>query len=290
MSNIELAVRLRSLLNSELITCCGDWLNISNEEYHSNKSFLGSSSVRAAQKSGNAFMNVHFGDSKTATDAMNLGTAFHAAILEPELFNQKFILQPTFSGTGMKKAKEEFLASVPPSAFLLTEKQYGDLRGMVTTVQNYPQAKRLISEGLKEVSGFFQCPYTGINCKIRPDIWNPQMSALIDVKTSKSADKKYFAAQVEDGYGLQMAMYALGVKELTGHLPTFCIWFVVENSPPYDVALYTANEQVMKKGIEDYRAAMEIIKGIIEGGAQPAKLRYQASPEEIGRPSWVKAP
>ena len=66
---------------------------MNNEEYHSSPE-ISKSDLDAAAKSGVHFLHKKEGPKSKPTPAMRIGSAFHALILEPDVFENEFIYKP----------------------------------------------------------------------------------------------------------------------------------------------------------------------------------------------------
>jgi len=76
---------------------------------------------------------------------------------------------------------------------------------------------------------------TGLLCKGRPDLVVPSVRAVVDVKSTASADPHRFGLLAgRMGYPLQMEHYAAGVEAVYGWEPERIVFLVVEVDAPHD--------------------------------------------------------
>jgi len=260
-------------------------LSITSDQYHGDKSAVSSTGLRKILKSPYSFYSHHFLDQKEEdVPAFKLGTAFHMAILEPTEFAKKFILVPKFSGTGSVAAKKEFMDAHPGSLFL-TETEFRDLSGMIESVSQHRVASRILKHGTPEVSGFYRDPGTGILCKIRPDLFDSKSMTFLDVKTTTDCSMDAFSRKIWDlRYDFQMSMYCAGIAAIDGKKVDNCLFLAVEKKPPYDVALYIADEDLLQRGEIDYYIALERLKTSLSTRSWG---RYQQGVKPIGLPPWA---
>lgn len=93
---------------------------------------------------------------------------------------------------------------------------------------------------------------TGIKLKGFIDRIIPSIGRMIEIKTSKDASPKWFTRNYFDyGYHRQAALYFDGCKN-NGITITDTCCIVVENSPPYNVAVYYITPETLLRGREDY--------------------------------------
>ena len=74
----------------------GVYRNLSNEEYHNHKESISRSALMDFQKSPYTYWAKHlnpYRPKKVTTPQMDLGTAFHTLILEPERFNEEYVMK-----------------------------------------------------------------------------------------------------------------------------------------------------------------------------------------------------
>lgn len=169
---------------------------------------------------------------RSESDVANIGTATHAALLEPIEFANNYIEQPKFdmrTKAGKESAKK--FAELAGDKIVLSSSDYELIIGMRDSALAHPViGKLLTSKGESEVSIFFEL--NGIKCKCRPDrIVDPSVTGqhiIIDVKTSADVDK--FAYSVRDyRYDVQDAFYSDGYEKLTGHKPRFLFAVIGKN-------------------------------------------------------------
>jgi exodeoxyribonuclease VIII len=260
--------------------------SLSNEDYHAKKGFVSSSMLRDFKNSPHEFKYRHIlGKKLDATDAMHLGTAVHMAILEPEEFARRHVIQPTFSGTGMRAAKAEWLANLPEGTLILKQEDADTVAYIAESVAEHKEASQMIKLCMKEQSGFYRDPETGILCRFRPDLCNPKLGLLADVKTTRDHRVEAFSrAAYFSSYHIQLAMYAYGIEQITGVRVKVPMLLACNTSEPYEVALYTCDDEMMLKGKQQYHDLMNRLKTCLEAGVWP---RYQVQNCMISLPKWA---
>jgi hypothetical protein len=264
-------------------------LDLSNEEYHRDKSALSSSSLKKLLKSPKSFYSYATGEQEfKETDAMRLGTLFHMALLEPELFKKKYVLMPDFGDMRSPKnrqTRDEWKANQAPDAVILSEEEKTDIIGMINSVARHRDAARMLKNGQSEISGFFRDPTTGMKCKIRPDFFLEKDMALMDVKTTEDCSLEAFSRTLWSyRYDVQMAMYCEGIRMITGKAVVHPMYLVIERKPPYECAVYRCDEGLIARGMTDYLGCLDLLKNCLDTNKWPG---YQSQIQDIALPRWA---
>ena len=84
---------------------------------------------------------------------MKLGSAFHALVLEPKLFEATYHIIPKMRRSGPKWEKEQETAK--EKEILWTE-DYEELTGMLAAINNHEQASKYLAGSDREVSMFWE--------------------------------------------------------------------------------------------------------------------------------------
>ena len=231
----------------------------SNKEYHGYR--------EAISKSGLANMSLcpqYFKwceeNPKEPTDDLIIGSAFHKIVLEPDDFENEFIVSPTFDRRTKegKAAYNDFVEKVEDKALrVINQEQYEMICGMRDSILSNPYASALI-KGNVEQSFYFTDDLTGEQVKARPDVWRKVQDrvAITDLKSCKSALPKDVAKDVVNyHYNLQDAMYRTAVNKVLG-TPLENIDFVfifVEKKPPYLLNIVVSTQAIFDSGDADFR-------------------------------------
>jgi hypothetical protein len=206
---------------------------MNNSEYHAHPA-IGASDIKAFLRSPYHYWCAKHGPArvkKPPTPSMQLGTALHATVLEPDRFDAEYgigLNLPKRSNAD-KALHQEHEARYK---FILTPSEYEQVLSMATSLQTHPVAGeilRTLSE--TETSHFLTCPRTGLEIKCRPDGLRVRNHSIIDLKTTVDAsDRKLRYTFSDFGYDVQAVHYL--------HcLPGYCsfVFLMVENTPPYAV-------------------------------------------------------
>jgi exodeoxyribonuclease VIII len=181
--------------------------------------------------------------------SMELGTALHLALLEPDTFRDKVLCIPdevlSSSGSKSGNAWKQF-QSENSSRILLKSDDFANLAFAVDSVMKHPAAGPLIAaKGITEKPVKFK--WQGTHCKGIPDKVIPG-HAIVDVKSTCVVQPRKFQRQSEDLlYDVQARFYVEGVMETYAERLPF-VFIAVEMEPPFRVRAYQAPEDWMLSG------------------------------------------
>lgn len=221
------------------------------------------------------------------TDAMILGTLIDAALLEPARFHELVAVGPD-GATRATKAWKDWAATQPANKILLkpaeAEEAEATLNGMAAALREHPAASALLdAAGDSQVSMLWRDEESGLLCKGRIDRLPTDHQVVIDLKTCRSASPWAFAKAVVDyGYDVQAAMYLDGYAACTGDNSRQFVWVCVENTAPYAVAVYSA-EDFIEAGRRLYRRALSQIVHGRKTGQWPG---FPEGVERLECPLW----
>ena len=214
------------------------------------------------------------------TPAMAFGSACHKYILEPDDFNDEYVLAPNVDRRTKdgKAAYEAFMAENAGKT-IISENDLAVMMEMANAIDRCPLAKKLLrGKGETETPFFWVDRDTGERCKIKTDrlVKFRRRWTIVDYKTTQCAETYRFNSDIwKLGYYFQTGMYTEGVqqaKELRRR-PDF-VFVVQEKKPPYSVNVIDASEEVIRAGnvkfhelLEKYHACkvMDQWPGYIDG-------------------------
>lgn len=264
--------------------------HVTDEEYHADKTAVGSSSLRKTKKSMFAFAGAMWGQGEKETDAMRFGSLVHLAMLQPQKFKDFILVMPEFTGytqkgelsTRSKEAiekKNKWLAEVPKDAIVVEAQEQEKLLCMIDSVLSHPRASLLLKNVKTEVAGYWRDPVTGIRCKIKPDILTFDSEILVDLKTCRDCYWPEFRRTVEaKKYYFQDAMYRQITGQITGIEPQLSAWIAVENVYPYETAVHPVHYDYRDAGAKEFRHALDMVKVSID---ENNFSQYKLSAEDV---------
>lgn len=271
--------------------------NLSANDYHADKTAVSSSQLRRILKSPKAF-KYGLEAPREETDAMRIGTLVHLAILEPDEYFSRVVVMPEF--TGQTKDGRESKNSADAKArrqawidemtaenkIISTEEERAQVLSIQKCVNDHEDVRTLLSAGAAESSLFFAHEHTGVLNKIRPDFINQNYGALVDIKTTQDCSPSSFSRSIwQYRYDFQLAMYGYGLKQCLGDFPQVYAFIAIEKNAPYECAVYAADEQMIRTGLESYHRAMDRLAGCMAADQwESAQQKMQT----ISLPNYVK--
>lgn len=183
------------------------------------------------------------------TPALLFGIAAHMAILEPERFEEEYIVAPEINRR-TKAGKEEWAALIATGKSILTKEDAEKIEAMRQQIPPY------YFKGRHEVPVVWTDPATGERCKCRLDSVGDGI--IVDYKTTSScADGVFERDAIKYGYQLQAAMYCEGWFQ--AHMEEMRFIFVAqEKNPPYACRVYHCDPGWVAEGKAMYRELLDM--------------------------------
>jgi hypothetical protein len=204
------------------------------------------------------------------TRTMLIGSATHAAILEPALYAKSYLPvrdADDRSSSAWKAAKK---AAVGAEYELLTGPESERIDAMSTAVRRTPGiAELLASPGRAEVSIFTTDPITGLAVRIRIDWLVLETLRALDLKTTQDLRNDKFARSVIDyRYHVQQAFYSDAFFWETGERLRFDFG-VIESAAPHVSKMLSLPDDVVEYGRMLYRRDLETYARCLERNEWP---------------------
>ena len=193
------------------------------------------------------------------TKAMQMGTAIHCGILEPELFDDLVAVQPEVNKrTNAGKAEFAAFEAENEGKIILTEIEMLHVVRAIESVGKHAGAQALLTSGGRpELSLFWQDNRTRVHCKARFDFLRDDMMA-VDLKTTDDASPRAFARTIVNfEYPMQAAHYWSGAEHVFNESLRAWAWIAIERQPPYGVAVYTCPANVIAAAMYKVSTALD---------------------------------
>ncbi|EEG9548385.1 exodeoxyribonuclease VIII, partial [Escherichia coli] len=202
----------------------GIYYGISNENYHAGPGVSKSQLDDIADTPALYLWRKNAPVDTTKTKTLDLGTAFHCRVLEPEEFSNRFIVAPEFNrrtNAGKEEEKAFLMECASTGKTVITAEEGRKIELMYQRVMALPLGQWLVeSAGHAESSIYWEDPETGILCRCRPDKIIPEFHWIMDVKTTADI-QRFKTAYYDYRYHVQDAFYSDGYEAQFGVLPTF---------------------------------------------------------------------
>ena len=242
--------------------------NLPFEDYLARPEF-GSGAFKAINRSPKKFhWDYILKNEKEMSEDLDFGKIVHSALLEPEDFKTRFIVQPKFDKRTKegKRAYQEWTDTLPPNAMVVSEERAQDLTGMIESIKRHKRASDLLCRGESEVSIFGNCDDVPVKGRLDFLVTDSDASKkptgiyIVDVKTTQDAAFRAFnASMLRYSYWIQAGLYSW-LAERAFNLPVIFVFLAVEKKPPYEVGLYVADETVIDCGREAVRRGIKTYK------------------------------
>lgn len=212
-----------------------------------------------------AYYQLRLKQPREQTEAMAFGSAVHAALLEPEVFKNKYIVGKNFDRR-TKAGKEDFtlFCAENMGKIFLKPEDYQQACAMRDSVYEHPKAKDVLSfkvEAEKEV--FFTMEE--VECKAKIDAIVPDIKTIIDFKTARSSNADCFRRDaINMQYDMQAFWYYEAYKAAYGEYPQYYAFIVVAKEEPYPVGFFEVDSEFLDRGryyalkyLKKYKECME---------------------------------
>lgn len=258
---------------------------------------------------------------KAPTPALIVGQAFHTLIGEPEKFSNQFALAPSKAdypqavatiediteraaslGISLPKGKKDAMFAalkasddqavlwddlkeqIVAGKTILSVDQWDKIHRMSDAVAKHPAARVLLQGGAFEQSHYWRHIDADALCKCRPDYIRSD-GVIVDFKTAEDASEDAFKrAAWNFGYHRQAAFYLDGLAA-TVNTPGPFVFLVIEKEPPYAVAVYEADQEMILAGRIQYMRALQAYSECRKANQWPG---YPKTIQPLGIPFWAK--
>ena len=208
------------------------------------------------------------------TAAFQIGRATHALVLAgQDAFDEEYLVSagPINPKTGepfgkLTKAYKDWAATQTKKIILTNEFDF--MSKLQEAVWEHPKAAELLDGCVCE--GVVRTEYLGENVQIRMDAFNPNLKAIIDLKTCDNLD--FFTNDCfKYGYAEQMAFYHDVFKAASGGVDTTAWLIAVEKRIPYRCGVWQVSEEMLAQAGKANERAIEELKSCREQDVWPTR-------------------
>lgn len=250
----------------------------------------------------------HPEDDETS-EAMIFGNVFHTLALEPEAFGARYALKPETAPkrpdkrqVNAKKPSPETLAAIDfwrawdamnAGKQEITAKDYDLAQAMVAAMRAH--AMEFKSHGLtitvgelldlchKEVTVRWVDEDTGLDCKLRADLWSEELAFAGDLKTCQHAGPSQFSLTINRRrYHVGHAHYCSGFQAAGAPLKSFAL-IATEKRRPHATATWHVDAASESRGWDVRQRSMRKLARCRDTGLFPS---YTTTVEPIGIPAF----
>ncbi len=204
---------------------------------------------------------------RVSSEALQFGTHFHTAILEPHKFKPIVRDWDLRSKAGKEKQEEAEATGRPILKQQDLDAMYA-MRDSAMEIKPIPEILGSLDRATEKPL-LYREPFYGEQCKSQIDLWGKDENGegwLIDLKTTQDIIK--FDRQIWDlAYDIQMAGYAMALS-LNGYPVDHVAILAVEKAEPYGAQLVIMDGDALEIGQKRLKHALEIYRTLIESGQQ----------------------
>lgn len=261
-------------------------LDIPNEDYHQTPAISKSGLWTLYTRSP---AHYRYGK-KSTTKSMSFGTVAHTAILEPEKFELNYLpipddapRKPTQAQWSAKRPSEDSIQAMEwwtefnqslGTREALSQEDYDNAQAMRDALHTHSAFRRLITGSHIEQSAFWTDEETGELCRVRPDLVNPSLRIMGDLKSTHDPRLWQWEQTVlKYGYHVQEPMYMEGWQQAGGCPIDAFLFIAVEPEPPYEYQLYEIDPSASAEGYAIYRKALLQYHECMKTGIWPGYSR-----------------
>ena len=264
----------------------GIYYGISNENYHAGPGVSKSQLDDIADTPALYLWRKNAPVDTTKTKTLDLGTAFHCRVLEPEEFSNRFIVAPEFNrrtNAGKEEEKAFLMECASTGKTVITAEEGRKIELMYQSVMALPLGQWLVeSAGHAESSIYWEDPETAILCRCRPDKIIPEFHWIMDVKTTADI-QRFKTAYYDYRYHVQDAFYSDGYEAQFGVQPTF-VFLVASTTVEcgrYPVEIFMMGEEAKLAGQLEYHRNLRTLADCLNTDEWPAI-------KTLSLPRWAK--
>ena len=266
----------------------------SNEEYHGKNDHCSASTLKSIKKSPAHWKFTP----RKQTDAFTFGSAYHAYILEPDVFEEEFfvfdetqILYDLKNGVYMDDKGKPIVSSKPRATkpykewkqqqevlaagkTIISKEMMEEIEKMKRVLLKNHYVRNLLRRGVAERSHYVEIETNTdqkIKTRIRPDYMKEKRRVVIDLKTCMDASADMFAKDAAKlHYHIQGAFYAdLLEKIYSPGEPWTFIFIAQEKKAPYAYNIFECSHRMISQGRYEYEMLLLLWQWCIENDKFP---------------------
>ena len=278
-------------------------LNMSNEEYHEHHALSKSKLMVFAKSPAHYYDKYEAADRDSLEDDIAgsegkledqnkfLGKAIHVAVLEPELFEEKFLVVPKMDKrtTAGKTDFATFSKICADTGQVMISEADADICVRIRrAVLDHPLLGEFVKKSpLKEAAFFWTDTETGLDMKAKIDLISLDNGIILDAKSARSTEVHKFEGAINEFYyHFQPPIYNMGVEALLGRAMDGFIYAAIEKKRPCGIKLYSLDDISISAG---YNHVRELMLKFAECKATGVWPGYSPEIKQIGLPRYALA-
>jgi exodeoxyribonuclease VIII len=229
------------------------------------------------------------------TSAMIFGSAFHCYILEPEKFDERFVVNPFDSKR--TNAYKDWALQVG-DLDILTKDDMEKLKGMKEALLENPEVRALLNIdesfnflGPHEVEKVHLFKFMGIGCKCKTDYESLQRDMIVDLKTCQdvSDSDEVVKIIIDYDYHQQSTFYQLGYSLDYKVEPPMFFFIFIEKEPPYGIRIKYCDKEFERIGLAQIKQGLSRWKYYLDNRESKSEYwGYTPNPSTALCPNWFR--
>lgn len=266
----------------------GIYTDMSIEDYHAANGISKSAMTDILDCPAKYFYNYFVDTHRTTSPALSLGSLVHTLTLEPEKFDDEYLVMPKVDGRTKDgkalKAEMELILAQKPSLALVSTDIVEQARMMASSMHNNSIFNGLFNrEEPAHVEHSFFLDDCGVMLKSRPDFYCGNV--IFDLKTCEDANPKVCSKKIFDyGYHMQAALALNVVSNLLNKEMEYFVFGFIEKEPPYLCAFYQLTTEALQLGERQIEKAVSIYRECIKTKEWPA---FDDEIKLVDIPAWA---
>lgn len=262
-------------------------LDIPEDEYHADTTRISASMIKMMHAKTPAHVyDAFFAPDREQPDSASLdfGKMFHAAVLEPETFDDKYMVIPEGLDRRTKEGKALWADILASGKQAVADNKFNDVKKMAANIHKLPIWSKIMDNNPQ-----FEKTVMTENRRIRMDIFvepcdDFPRGLIVDLKSCADASPYRFGYDCNKfGYHIQAAHYCDVVFEVSGFKPDFII-LASEKTRPFIAKAYEIGQIELSIGL---KLASEAYGRLIECLALEEWPAYGDDIEPIALPTFA---
>ena len=236
----------------------------------------------------------------TTTTALRFGSAFHAYILEPDVFEKDYKVVAKVADSPIAKTWAKLDAEHGQAVIGdVHVKKFEQMKEAMKSNRAASAVLERIEASRSELTVVWDDKETSLRCKARIDLWaegDNGDAVLVDLKTCRSAHPARFSYDADEyGYHRQFAWYRMGAAQTLGEMARVKI-VACEKEPPFHVTVFDVSDEMLMMGAQhnrelklEYARALVRAQQLRNAGENPLEAWFGYAGEE-GKADLMPSP
>tara|TARA_R100000697_G_C5448613_1_gene197007 strand:- start:19 stop:822 length:804 start_codon:yes stop_codon:yes gene_type:complete len=252
--------------------------NITNEDYHGDREYESSSTLKLYLKDPKEYHNryiLKLPREEKYKSAYDFGSYIHSLILEPEKVDDEYAI---FEGASRRgNAYKEFKAE-NEGKIIITRSQFLQAQAILEAYTEHELASSMVTRGKAEQTLCVELE--GMKIKVRADY--VKYGQIIDVKTTSDPVDRFAVGKtvVRFDYDLSAALYVDAFTKYFGN--EFEFYFLFINKMSNEIEVLKASKNLLENGRRKYKKSIQLLKKARETGKY-----FEEGIQEVDIPSWA---